>query len=409
MPVRASSLQSYTVTGIERVTDSQYDTIAAIAENIDTLLQLGNEVTITSVTTVSDNIDLLTSVESQLDEINNFRDVYIGASTVAPSVRYDGSALAIGDLYFDSTSSIMYAWDGSTWVAAYATLAGVAMLDSDVAFNSVQFNGGGTDEGTLSWNADEKTLDLTAGNTILQLGQELVSPCRNNTGSTIANGTVVMKAGTLGASGVILIKPYDNVSSEHMIIGVATEDIADGTNGKVTDFGKVRGIDTSSFSENDVLYVGTDGVLTNVKPTAGICIPIAVVISSANNGTIMVRFTPIDENTTKNNVANTFTYPQRGKTAFTAGTSINLALGNNIMTGPITDSTLNFVNLVDGQSGNIIFVNLSGYVISASSTVIINSEDLNTISVAGTYWMSYFTDGANVFVSVSKVLTAGGA
>jgi hypothetical protein len=169
-----------------------------------------------------------------------------------------------------------------------------------VDFNKVntptlQITGGTGTEGTLTWNADEETLDLSQNGVTLQVGQESHVHVRNNTGSTIPKGTVVMATGTLGASGRITVAPYDGTSEIKYVIGVTTEVILNGTDGKATVFGKVRGIDTSAFAEGAVLHTTTNGGLTDVVPTSGISNAIAFVISSKNNGTIMVRFTPHNE------------------------------------------------------------------------------------------------------------------
>jgi hypothetical protein len=186
-----------------------------------------------------------------------------------------------------------------------ATNLGLGTGD-DVTHNSlttgsVQFTGGTGTQGTVSWNADEETLDLIQDGATLQLGQEVQWHCRNNTASTIANGTPVMATGTLGASGRITIAPMGSTTQSNAMyfIGVATEDIAAGTDGKVTHFGKVRGVDTSGFSEGAVLYLDptTDGAFTATEPTSGMHIAAAFVVNShAVNGTLAVRVNVTDEN-----------------------------------------------------------------------------------------------------------------
>lgn len=177
---------------------------------------------------------------------------------------------------------------------------GVATTD-DVAFASLQLTGGTGTQGTLSWNTDEETLDLIQNGATLQIGQEVHWHCRNNTASTIANGTPVMATGTIGASGRITIAPMGSTTQSNAMyfIGIATEDIAAGTDGKVTHFGKVRGIDTSAFSEGAVLYLDptTDGALTATAPTSGMHIAAAFVVTShAQVGELAVRVNVTDEN-----------------------------------------------------------------------------------------------------------------
>lgn len=171
-----------------------------------------------------------------------------------------------------------------------------------VAFNALYTEDGSEAVGSVFWNQDEETLNVKVNsNVTLQVGQELFFNVKNQTGSAITNGTPVMFAGTLGASGRLLIQPAiaDGSLASSYIMGVATEDIANGADGKVTWFGKVRGIDTTgtsyseSWNDGDILYVSTTtaGYLTNVKPTVPnqIIEVAAVVYSDVNNGELVVR------------------------------------------------------------------------------------------------------------------------
>lgn len=155
--------------------------------------------------------------------------------------------------------------------------------------------------GLIQWNATEDTVDVTANGVTYQLGQEIAPLVRNSTGVIITNGTPVMFAGTLGASGRVLVQPAiaDNSIPSSYALGVATQDIANGADGHVTWFGKVRDIDTTGtpygevWSDSDIIYVSavTAGYLTNVKPVApNSQIFIGVVINAhATNGTMFVR------------------------------------------------------------------------------------------------------------------------
>ncbi len=177
---------------------------------------------------------------------------------------------------------------------------GVATTD-DVDFASVQLTGGTGTQGTLSWNSDEETLDLVEGVTTLQIGQGTIWNVRNNSGSSIAKGAAVMATGTIGSSGRITVSLMDgtDASNAKFLLGLAAETIANGDDGKVVHFGKVRGIDTSAFSEGDVLYVSTStaGALTATEPTSGLNMPIAFVVTdSASVGALAVRVMTFDVN-----------------------------------------------------------------------------------------------------------------
>jgi len=58
---------------------------------------------------------------SALDE---FTDIYLGAKASAPTTDNDGDALQTGALYWNTSVSVMYLWDGSQWVQAYSAASG---------------------------------------------------------------------------------------------------------------------------------------------------------------------------------------------------------------------------------------------------------------------------------------------
>lgn len=169
------------------------------------------------------------------------------------------------------------------------------LTSTDLTTGSVQLTGGAGTQGTLSWNADEETLDLIQNGAVLQVGQEIHYHVRNNSGVSITNGTPVMATGTLGASGRITVASMvgSTPANAKFFLGIATEDLEHDSDGKITHFGKVHGINTLAWNEGDVLWVDTvnTGQLTNVEPTSGMRLPVAIVISSKNNGTIFVRAT----------------------------------------------------------------------------------------------------------------------
>lgn len=157
-------------------------------------------------------------------------------------------------------------------------------------------------EGELAYNSDDRTLDFGLGNGVtINLPEEATKTIQNNTGTVISDGRPVMFAGTVGASGTLLGQyaiADDSIPAEYTI-GITTESIINGSSGKVTTDGKVRGIQTNganfgeSWVDEDLLYISptTAGYLTNVKPNApNRAILVAVVVSAhATNGTLEVR------------------------------------------------------------------------------------------------------------------------
>lgn len=150
--------------------------------------------------------------------------------------------------------------------------------------------------GQLAWNEEEGTLDLGKNDHVINhLGQQIVLMCRNGTGSTIGSGRPVMFAGTLGASGRLVIAPMvaNGTFPGYVFLGVTAESIQSGVDGYVTAFGKIRNINTSAWNEGDILWCNpsSPGTFTNIEPAApNLKLPVAAVVSKKNNGTIMVRW-----------------------------------------------------------------------------------------------------------------------
>ena len=151
------------------------------------------------------------------------------------------------------------------------------------------------------WNAFDDTLNLHhSGGVVQQVGQEAYIYGRNNTGSTITNGSAIGFAGVNGNKRLELLDYIaDGTLPMNYFFGVATQDILNGEVGFVTTFGNVRGIDTTgsavseTWVEGDELYASPTiaGGLTKVKPTApDVAIPVAIVaFVSATVGEIFVR------------------------------------------------------------------------------------------------------------------------
>ncbi len=152
-----------------------------------------------------------------------------------------------------------------------------------------------TDQGTTYWDIDDNTLAVIMNGTVLKVGEDQYYPVKNQTGVLIPKGTAVRFAGTLGSSGRLLIAPFiaDGSVPSTRFMGVTSEDIDNGADGKVMWFGRIRGINTNSFNEGDILYASTttSGGFQTTIPTApnNIVEVCAVINKSASNGIIFVR------------------------------------------------------------------------------------------------------------------------
>ena len=103
--------------------------------------------------------------------------------------------------------------------------------------------------------------------------------------------------------------------------------------------------------------------------------------------------------------ASTFTTPQRGAITTDNDLSFDLSVGNNFTCTPTGTGTLTFTNHTAGQSGYVLLINSSGYAISAAATTKVTPTLLATVSVAGTYLISYYDNGTNAYCTASAALS----
>jgi hypothetical protein len=101
--------------------------------------------------------------------------------------------------------------------------------------------------------------------------------------------------------------------------------------------------------------------------------------------------------------AATFTASQRGTVTTDNDGSFDMNVTNNFSCTPSGTFALTFTNITAGQSGYVLLINTGGHAVTAAATTKVNTSFLTTVSAAGTYLLSYFSNGTNVYV------TTGGA
>lgn len=110
-------------------------------------------------------------------------------------------------------------------------------------------------------------------------------------------------------------------------------------------------------------------------------------------------------NTAFINVAQTFTTSQRDTVTTDNDGSFDMNVTNNFKCTPTATFALTFTNITAGQSGYVLLVNTGGYVVTAAATTKVGATFLSTVSTAGTYLVSYFSDGTSVYCTASGALS----
>jgi hypothetical protein len=178
----------------------------------------------------------------------------------------------------------------ANWTSTNPVLAsGEAGLETDTGL--VKYGNGTSTWTALSYPSNSNTTYLV----------------RNNTGTTIAKGTLVAATGA-EPSGRIDVAPFEVTGlqdSELRVMGIATANIASGVNGTVMSFGTLTGLDTRGTVESalavgdedwdagDILYAHptVDGKLTKLRPKHDLAVAF-ITVSHASSGQIAIRIVP---------------------------------------------------------------------------------------------------------------------
>lgn len=212
-------------------------------------------------------------------------------------------------------------------------------------FDGLKFNLSGTtntERGRLEWNQFYETLEFgVTGDTIIQIGQELVVKVKNSTNFDMFNGQLVYPIGAEDGLPIIQLAEA-SISPEQL--GILTEDILSGQTGFVTIFGVVNYLDTSSFTAGDKLYLGIiPGEFTDEQPGSPYYnVPLGVVlVQDSVNGTIIFDKKPsynLEDlaNVRRDGTTTEGAFPVWGGNYFNFETNINDYLKIDDFTGSTT-------------------------------------------------------------------------
>jgi hypothetical protein len=193
------------------------------------------------------------SAASALAAFDSFDDRYLGAKASDPSVDNDGDPLTAGDLYWNTTLSVMKVYTGAVWVVAY--VPGDAANISFTPVGSIS----ATNVQTALQEVDSEKLPLAGGT----LTGNLVLNNQNDVrfGEATANGSnyVAFQAPASIAADVVWTLPSaDAVVSGHALKSNAAGQLSWGTAGGAAGGGT-----------DDVFYENAQTVTTSYTLTAG--------------------------------------------------------------------------------------------------------------------------------------------
>lgn len=328
-----------------------------------------------------------------------------GSSTDNAIARFDSTT---GKLIQNSVGIL----DDSGNLSGVPTITNIDYVDFNTGYSTT------ITEGQLGWDATNNSLafGMAGGNIIQHLGEDQYLYIKAS--STITKGQVIMFTGSVGASGILTGAPATGITDGTYIMGVAAEAIANNDFGFVQTFGVLTNVDTSSFSDGDILWYNPSvtGGLTNTKPSApNVKVQIAACNKggSSGGGVITIRVNPGSQlGGTDSNVQ--FTSLASGQTVIydatagywknallTAGTGISITNGAGSIT--IDNSAPDQTVAISGTSPVSVTGTYPNFTVSMTQ-----SNGSTNGYLSSTDWTTFNNKGSGTVTSVSGTGTVSG-
>jgi hypothetical protein len=237
---------------------SNINAVNANSANINTVAAAES-----NINAVGGSIASINTAATNLADINAFANIYLGPSATAPTVDPDGSALDVGDLYFDTASQTMKVYSSSGWIPAGSSVNGTSSrFTYTVSSSTTTITGADDNANTLAYDAGFIDVYLN--------GVKMV----NGSDVTVTSGDSVVFSSAIGTSGtdVVDIIAFGTFQLANFSINDATDVSTGGvTDGQVLTYNSSAGVfqpgnassaEVYGFSKNssgELIVTTTDG------------------------------------------------------------------------------------------------------------------------------------------------------
>lgn len=267
-----------------------------------------------------------------------------------------------------------------------------------------------------SWASNNLTIARN-GSTIENLAEDLVCDLSGASLQLVYNGStwdVFASTGLTGGTGVTLdgIQTLTNKTLTSPTINtptINTPTITSASISSATLTGTTQAI-TAANGTSNAMVATTQFVNNEIRETPTLNnatltgTPQAVTAANATSNSMVATTAFVLNNSIGSGTSATFTAPQRGTVTTDNDGVFDMNVTNNFKCTPTGTITLTFNNITSGQSGYVLLVNNLNYTVAAAANTKVASDVLTTLSANGTYLTTYFSDGANVFLTASGAL-----
>ena len=222
---------------------SEISAVNANATNINTVAGAN-----TNINNVGGSIASVNTVATNIASVNSFANTYLGASGSAPTQDPDGSALDIGDLYFDTSSSSMKVYSSGGWINSGSSVNGTANRFSYTATaGQTTFTGADANGNTLAYDAG--FVDIFLNGIKIVVGTDVTAT--SGTSAVLATGASVNDTLELIAYGTFTLANFSITDANDVpALGSAGKALVVNSGGTALEFANTSSAEVYGFNKN---------------------------------------------------------------------------------------------------------------------------------------------------------------
>ena len=246
-----------------KTNEANINAVNANSANINTVAGLDTEITALGA---SGTVASINTVATNINSVNSFANTYLGASATAPTLDPDGSALDLGDLYFDSSSDTMKVYSSGGWINAGSAVNGTANRFKYTATASqTTFTGADDNSNTLAYDAG--FIDVYLNGIRLVNGSDFTAT--SGTSIVLTTGASVNDILEIVAFGTFSLSNFSITDANDVpVLGSAGQALVVNSGGTALEFSNASSAEVYGFhkdSNGDLIVTTTNQGVDNIS------------------------------------------------------------------------------------------------------------------------------------------------